>query len=148
MFQLFGGGRHDSVNYTSDVLGPSPFALTNAVFSLRALAIAAGRAPLGGPRESVLAALVVARLAAGALPAARLTPAQRAVRADHARTWLGTIAIPAVPRMTSARVVELSVTGDSAGLAAALAKVTDVTAPYLDRAARSELDSLSVRLRA
>jgi hypothetical protein len=130
------------------VLGPSPFALTNSAFSLRAVALAAGRAPLGGPRESVLAALVAARLAVGALPAAKLTPAQRATRADHARTWIGTIALPQVPKVAALRAVELTAKNDLSGLAAALAKVTDVTAPYLDRAARSELESLGAKLRA
>ena len=130
------------------MLGPSPFALAIPTFSLRAVALAAGRAPLGGPRESLLVALVAARLAAGALPEAKLSPAQRESRADQARLWIGTIAVPQVPKVAAARVIELSAKGDREGLAEALAKVTDVTAPYLDRGARSELDSLSAKLRA
>jgi hypothetical protein len=133
--------------YNSSVLGPSPYTLVAPSFALRSLAQAAGRAALGGPRESILAALVAARLTRGALPGSGLTPAQRSTRADHARNWLGTIALPPVPKVAATRVIELSAKDDLEALAAALAKVTDVTAPYLDRAARLELDSLAAQLR-
>jgi hypothetical protein len=129
------------------VLGPSPFALTIPTFKLRAVAAAAGRAPLGGPRESILAALVVSRLVIGALSGSQLTPSQRSARADHARTWIGTMALPPVPKAAAIRAIESTVKGDTEGLVTALSKVIDVTAPYLDRAARSEFELLARELR-
>jgi hypothetical protein len=104
--------------YNSSVLGPSPYTLAAPSFALRSLAQSAG-----------------------------LTPSQRSTRAEHARNWLGTIALPPVPKVAASRLIELSSKDDLGALATALAKVTDVTAPYLDRAARLELDSLAARLR-
>jgi hypothetical protein len=95
----------------------------------------------------VLVALVAARVASGALADSNLSPAQRSSRAEQARSWLATVAVPPVPKVAAARVFELSTSADPSALAEALAKVTEVTAPYLDRAARSELDSLTTRLR-
>lgn len=112
------------------------------------MAEAAGRAPVGGPREAVLAALLGARLAAAALPSQALTAAQRASRADAARAWLGTVALQPVPKIAATRLLESTAGNDLGAIATALAKVTDVTAPWLDRAARSALDSLVLALRA
>ena len=125
------------------MLGPSPYALAVPVFRFKALALAAGRAPLGGPREAALAALVGARLALGVFGPAALPPTIRSARADAARGWLGTIAVPPVAKVAIIRLVETTARNDMAALAAAVSKVTDVTAPYLDRAARSELEQLA-----
>jgi hypothetical protein len=129
------------------VLGPSPYALAVPAFRFKALALAAGRAPLGGPRETALAVLIGARLAAGTTGPAALPLEIRVARADAARGWLGTIAIPPVTKVAVARLIETTARNDFAALVAAIAKVTDVTAPYLDRAARSELDLLAAALR-
>ncbi|MDA1080241.1 MAG: hypothetical protein O2973_00980 [Gemmatimonadetes bacterium] len=110
------------------------------------MAVAAGRAAIGGPREVLLGVLLGARLAAGAIAPHALTVAQRRARADAARHWLGTIAIPGAPKIALTRLIDITVSGNAEAVAAALAKVTDVTAPYLDRAARSELDSLRLAL--
>jgi len=118
------------------------------VFRLRALAEAAGRAPVGGPREAVLAALLGARLAAAALPPRPLTTAQRAGRAESGRAWLGTVALQPVPKAAARRLIETTAGSDLGAMAAALAKVTDVTAPWLDREARSAMDSLVQALRS
>jgi hypothetical protein len=108
--------------------------------------MAAGRAPLGGPREALLAALIGARLAAGALAGQPLAAAQRAARADAARAWLSSVAVGPVIRVAAQRLFEATARADAAGVAAALTKVTEVTAPHLDSAARSELVSLIDRL--
>ena len=129
------------------MLGPSPYALATPAFRFKALALAAGRAPLGGPREAALAALIGARLTAGMIGPGVLAADVRAARAEAARGWLGTIAVPAVTKVAVARLIESTVRNDPAALVAAVAKVTDVTAPYLDRAARSELEQLGVALR-
>jgi len=128
------------------VLGPSPFALAIPAFRFKALALAAGRAPLGGPREAALAVLTGARLAAATSGPGALAADIRFARADAARAWLGTIAVPAVAKVAVARLIETSARTDQAALIAALIKVTDVTAPYLDRAARSELEQLAIAL--
>jgi hypothetical protein len=133
--------------YTSGVLGPSPYALPAPGFRFRALAQVAGRAPLGGPRETAIATLVAARLAAATLHAPGISTAQRTARADAARSWIGTVALGPVPKVALTRLVETTAQGDRNAVAAALSKVTDVTAPYLDKAARSELDSLAAALR-
>lgn len=124
------------------MLGPSPYSLVVPAFRFRAVAIAAGRAAIGGPREVLLAVLVAARLVAGALPASGLTAAHRCARADATRHWLGTIALPGVSKVALTRLIEATAAGGVDAIAAALTKVTDVTAPYLDRGSRSELESL------
>ena len=58
------------------------------------------------------------------------------------------MALPGVPKLAVARLVEATVGGTPDTIAAAQAKVTDVTAPYLDRAARSELAALTNSLLA
>jgi hypothetical protein len=126
------------------VLGPSPYAVAAPLFRFRALAGLAGRAPLGGPREAALATLVAVRLCD---PDAAVPPDIRAARADGARVWIGTVAAPAVAKAAIARLIETTARGDTTAIATALAKVTEVTAPYLDRASRSELDQLAVSLR-
>jgi hypothetical protein len=129
------------------VLGPSPFALPAPTFRFKALALAAGRAPLGGPRESALAALMGARLASGLLGPTPLPGEARATRADAARGWLGSIAVPSVTKVAVSRLIEASGRSDLAAVATAMAKVTEVTAPYLDRAAHSELELFCAALR-
>jgi hypothetical protein len=130
------------------MLGPSPYALATPEFRFRALAAMAGRAAVGGPREAALVALLAARLAAGARPGGSLTQPQRARRAEAARSWIGTLALTPVLRAAIARLLDASVGDDPRAVAAALAKVTDVTAQWLDRPARSELDALAAELAA
>jgi hypothetical protein len=129
------------------VLGPSPYALAAPTNRLRAVAEAAGRAPVGGPREAVLATLLGARLAAAALPPRALASSLRAARAESGRAWLGTVALQPVPKAAASRLLESTAGSDLNAIANALAKVTDVTAPWLDRSARSALDSLVQALR-
>jgi hypothetical protein len=95
-----------------------------------------------------MAALLGARLAAALLPPAPLTPTQRARRAEAGRSWLGTAAVHPVPKAAVTRLLEATGAGDVAAVATALAKVTDVTAPWLDRPARSELEQLVRDLRS
>jgi len=127
------------------MLGPPPYALTAPSFAFRALASLAARAALGGPRETALATLVAARLAAGAAPPHALAPALRAARAGAARTWLTSVAVPAPVRSAIGRLLDASAGNDQRAILASLAKVTDVTAPLLSRGARSELDRLATR---
>ena len=129
------------------MLGPPPFAVSVPAFRFKALALVAGRAPLGGARETALAVLVGARLAAGMLSAVALAADVRAARADAARNWLASIAVPPVTKVVVSRLIDATTRDDVGAAATAVAKVTEVTAPYLDRAAHSELDRLAAALR-
>jgi len=127
------------------MLGPPPFTLAAPTFAFRSLSALAARAALGGPRETALATLIAARLAAAAAPPEALAPPLRAARAEGARLWLTSVALPAPVRAAIGRLVEATSAGDHKTIATSLAKVTDVTALVLNRGARSELDRLAAR---
>jgi len=124
-----------------------PFAVAEPVFPLRALALAASKAPLGGVREALMATLVAARLSVTAHGAAALPADLRAERAAAARHWLGALALPAAVRNALWQLIDATARDDAAALAGALASVTEVTAPHLDRKARSEMDRLTRAVR-
>lgn len=130
------------------VLPLQPYALATPVFPFRALAGLAAKAPLGGARESALAVLVAARLVTAAVAPALLPAPARRKRADAARLWLSAVALPAAVRSAVGRLVDLSASEDVKAIALGVAKVTEVTAPYLNRNARSELERLATRLGA
>jgi hypothetical protein len=130
------------------VLTSPPYALTGTEFPFRALAALAGRAPLGGAREAALATLLAARLAEAMLPPVSLSVTARRTRADGARHWLTSIALSSPIRAAVSRLVDVTATDDPHGAAMALARVTEVTAPHLDRGARLELERLMNRLKS
>jgi len=127
------------------MLGPPPYTLAAPAFAFRALTTLAAKAALGGPRETALATLIAARLAAGAAPPLSLAPPLRAARAEAARTWLTSVALPAPVRAAIGKLVDASAGNDEKTILACLAKVTDVTAPILSKGARSELDRLAAK---
>lgn len=124
-----------------------PFALTAPVFPLRTLASAVSRAPVGGVRETLLAALVGARLASGALEPAPLPVPVRAERATAARHWMAALSLAAPVRAALNQLVDASIQGIPEPLQNALVNVIEVTAPHLDRKARSELERLAQSIR-
>ncbi len=93
-----------------------------------------------------MATLVATRLAAAAQGPAELTESLRAERAAAARHWMGALSLPSALRTALGQLLEASVRGDRLALASALTSVTEVTAPHLDRKARSEMDRLARRL--
>jgi len=119
----------------------APYALATPRFRFRALALLAGRAPLGGTREVAMAAYIIARLVDDAKPSSALADATRKARAAAAKTWLASLALPAATRAAFGRLVEAT-GGDGSGLHPALAGVIEVTRAQLDGAARIELESL------
>jgi len=135
-----------AVSYLLRVIGPQPYALATPVFAFRALAALAGRAPLGGPRETAISTLIAARLVAGVIEPFPLLQPLRKARADAARVWLTSVALPATTRTAVLKLIDATSGEDRRVVAQALAKVTDVTAPHLDRGARSELERLAARL--
>lgn len=119
-----------------------PYALSAPAFRFPALAALAGRAPLGGEREAVLACLVAARLAQALCPPRALPAALRQARAGSARVWFSSVAVPAAMRIPMVRLIEATGRDDRPALAEALRQVMDVTAGTLDAAASSELQAL------
>ena len=123
----------------------APYAVVAPSFRFPALAALAGRTAIGGQREVALAAYLAARLAQDALPDRGLSPAVRAERASGARSWLSTLSLPQNVRTPLAQLMDASAQ-DVRDAAAALRPVMAVTASYLDRGARSELQNLASML--
>lgn len=118
-----------------------PYALSAPYFRFRALASLAARAPLGGPREVVLATYLVARLVDDCLPEKELPPAARAERSASARGWLANVALPTAVRASLIRLAEAT-GGDLSNLDPALASVITIVDSYLDAPSRLELARL------
>lgn len=116
-----------------------PYALETPRFRFRALAALVGRSPLGGEREVALAALLAARLVVGALPPLPLPQTVRITRANGARAWFSSLALPAALRQSLARLVDATTSVDGDGLEAALRAVIELSAPALDAGAIAEL---------
>lgn len=124
------------------LLTAPPYALAPTSFRFPALASLAGRAPLGGQREVVLAAYVAARLAHDTLAGRGVSLETRADRATHARTWLATLALPAPARSSLQRSIEASA-ADPSGAADAINGVIKAIDGFLDPASRLELAQLA-----
>jgi hypothetical protein len=122
-----------------------PFALEAPAFPLPAVAGLAGRLPLGGGREVVLATLLCGRLAHGVITDSALPPLERAGRAAAARSWLASLAIPAPLRQAFLRLVDAS-TGTPLQVAGALRALTAAVGGTLDAASVQELEQLARRL--
>ena len=113
------------------------------MFPLPTLAALAGRRPLGGEREVVLAALVCAHLAAG-LPRGTAVPGDAcARRAAGARAWLAAMAVPAPVRTACVRLIDATAHGDPAALRTALRGVIEALGRSLDPSAKRELERLA-----
>lgn len=122
----------------------APYALEPTAFPLPALAAMAGRTPLGGPREIVLACLLVARIVIDATSRdGVLTDEQKRARAKEAAQWLGSAAIPTPVRSALTGLTEAAAAANTGDLRAALDSVMTVTANHLDPSARLELGRLA-----
>jgi hypothetical protein len=130
------------------VLAPFlPYALATPSFPFRHLAALAGRAPIGGAREVALGCFMAARLAAELGPnAPSLTDEARAARATSAKSWLGTLTVPATVRTPIAKCIESSAKGSPTAVARDLVALSAACASYLDGASRAELDALATGL--
>lgn len=139
-------GRKDLKAVHCGVSFAPPYALAPTPFRFRALAALAGRAPLGGGRETALASYVVARLAAGCLPGAALALEERDARALAARTWLASLALPVPVRAPLVKVIESTRQENRAAVGAAVVTAADIAASYLDGPAVAELRALAAQL--
>lgn len=122
-----------------------PYALSTPYFRFRALASLAARAPLGGPREVVLATYLVARLVDDCLPEKQLPAAARMERATCARGWLANVALPTAVRASLARLAD-ETGGDLSKLKPALTSALAIIDGYLDPTSRTELARLEREL--
>lgn len=122
----------------------APYALEPTNFPFPALAIMAGRAPLGGPRELALACFVVGRMVVDSTVLTEvLSPEQRQGRAQGAKHWLGSAAIPTPVRAALNRLAESTIAADLTAMKSALEVVMTITANQLDSGARLELGRLA-----
>lgn len=128
------------------VPAPLPHALATPVFPFPALTALAARSSLGATRETVLASLVGARLAAATLAPYRLTPEQREGRAAAAVAWLAALTLPEGVRPALGRLFEAAGGASAATLREALLEVSVVAADALDAPSTAELLALAGRL--
>lgn len=126
---------------SSPISATPPYALATPYFRFRALASLAARAPLGGPREVVLATYLVARLVDDCLPEKELPAAARVERSTSARGWLANVALPTAVRASLNRLAEAT-GGDVSNLKPALTSVITIVDSYLDAPSRLELSRL------
>lgn len=85
---------------------------------------------------------MAARLAMAALPANPVPVEVRAVRAQAARGWFASLALPTAIQTPIDRVIAASARDGLADLAAAMRAVASAAARYIDAASKRELDQL------
>ena len=125
-----------------------PYALGACTFRFRALAAHAGRRPLGGEREIVLATLLGAHMATGLLTEHAFPAELRMRRAAAARSWLSSLALPASARTPLARLIETTGKDDSKAVREALQATLEAVGKSLDGASRREIEALEKELAA
>ena len=92
----------------------------------------------------VLGCFVAARLAAERAPAGpELTEEARQARTAAAKSWLGTLTLPAAVRTPLAKCLESAAKGTIAAVARDVTAMKAVCANYLDAGSRAELDALA-----
>jgi len=92
--------------------------------------------------------MMVARLATGMRGPYPLPLAARLARANGVRGWLTALAVPTKLRAALQKALAASAEEDRNAMAEALEGVTDITAPNMDRVARSEMSILVAALRS
>ncbi|HEV7388966.1 MAG TPA: hypothetical protein VGN73_10155 [Gemmatimonadaceae bacterium] len=125
------------------MLGQLPrFALATPVFRFRSLTAAAGRAALGGDRETLIACLQLGRLCAGILPPYELSREVTLERTENTKQWLASIAVPSGIRSTAFGIVGGLTGHDRARCALAFEDLVKAAFAQLDEASRVELNAL------
>lgn len=120
----------------------APYSLEPNAFPFPGLAALAGRAPLGGQRETALACFVVGRLIVGSASGATDSEGGRE-RLLGVKHWLGSAALGQPLKLALTKAAECASEGDSTGLKSALESVMTITANQLDPPARLELARLA-----
>lgn len=128
------------------MLGPTPpYALDTFPFHFPALALCAGRAPLGVDRDLTLGVFTAARLVAALLPPVRLNAAAAAARADRAKFWLSGLTMPQPARMALLRVIEATLVSPGHAAATLIELGLTVTG-HIDAASQQEVSALAAQL--
>lgn len=123
---------------------PLPYGLVATPrFAFPALAEATRCAPLGGPRETALACLQGARLAAATLPPYELGAELRRRRGEASLAWLGALVLPAEVRPPLTALFTAAAQGPSPALRDALRALPTAAAGALSVAAADELLALA-----
>ena len=89
-----------------------------------------------------MAARLVAEREAAEATGAAPTDEARQARAAAAKSWLGTLTLPAAVRTPLARCMESSAKGSLSAVAREVAALHSACASYLDPGSRAELDAL------
>ena len=121
----------------------APYSLEPYAFPFPALAALAGRAPLGGQRETALACFVVGRLVAAASAPGATSSEHGRERLQGVKHWLGSAALAAPLKQALTKAAECAAEDDRNGVKTALESVMTVTANQLDQTARLELARLA-----
>ena len=119
-----------------------PYGLEPLAFPFPALAALAGRLPLGGGREVALAALMVARLAQNLQGSSAV---DRVARANAAKIWLASLALPAPTRTPLTRGIDAT-TGAAWQASGALRSLVAAVTSHLDGVSILELERLAKSL--
>jgi hypothetical protein len=112
------------------------------MFRFRSLTAAAGRAALGGDRETLIACLQLGRLCAGILPPYELSREVTLERTEHTRQWLASIAVPSGIRSTAFGIFGGLTGHDRARCALAFEDLVKAAFAQLDEPSRAELNAL------
>jgi hypothetical protein len=131
------------------VLGQLPrFALATPVFRFRSLAAAAGRAALGGDRETLIGCLQLGRLCAGILPPYELSREITFERTENTKQWLASLALPSGIRSTAFGIIGALTGHDRARCALAFDDLVKAAFVQLDEPSKAELNALIHELAA
>ncbi len=125
-----------------------PYALARSNFPFPGLAAQVGRAGLGGPREAILASLVVARLCVALLPPYDISFEDAATRSAQARNWLSSLTLGVGLKNLLASVIEAAGRIDHGAVAEGLDKLVGSSSAGFDGASREEIEKLVVRMRS
>jgi len=112
------------------------------MFRFRSLTAAAGRAALGGDRETLIACLQLGRLCAGILPPYELSREVTLERTENTKQWLASIAVPSGIRSTAFGIFGGLTGHDRARCALAFEDLVKAAFAQLDESSRAELNAL------
>jgi len=112
------------------------------MFRFRSLTAAAGRAALGGDRETLIACLQLGRLCAGILPPYELSREVTLERTENTKQWLASIAVPSGIRSTAFGIFGGLTGHDRARCALAFEDLVKAAFAQLDEPSRAELNAL------
>ena len=131
------------------MIGQLPrYTLATPTFRFRALTALAGRASLGGDRETLVACVQLGRLCAGILPPYELSRDLALERTENTKQWLSSLAIPSGIRSTAFGIFGALNGFDRARCAIAFVDLVKAASGQLDEAARVELNALVQELSA